>query len=45
MVATAPKRRFVPADFNPVDWPQVEALYRALLDRPISSTAELERWL
>ena len=45
MVATAPTRRFVPADFNPVDWPQVEVLYRALLDRSISSTAELEAWL
>src|SRR6187551_3594156 len=45
MVATASKRRFVPADLNPADWPQVEVLYRALLERSISSTAELETWL
>jgi oligoendopeptidase F len=45
MVATVPPRRFVPADFDPAHWPQVDVLYRALLDRPISSTAELEAWL
>jgi oligoendopeptidase F len=45
MVATASKRRFVPADLNPADWPQVEVLYRALLERAISSMAELETWL
>ena len=45
MVATAAKRSFVPANFNAADWAQVEPLYRALLARPVSSTAELEKWL
>ncbi|HWP41369.1 MAG TPA: M3 family oligoendopeptidase [Tepidisphaeraceae bacterium] len=44
--ATAPpKRSFVPQDLDVADWSQIEPLYKALLDRPIHSPAELEQWL
>src|SRR5947209_3820169 len=48
MVATATSvagRSFVPKDVNPGDFSQLEPLYRALLDRPASTVADLERWL
>lgn len=36
---------FVPAEIDATRFEAVEPLYRALLERPISSAAELERWL
>lgn len=46
MPATAAyARRFVPTEFDPADWSQADPLYRALLDRPLNSPADLERWL
>jgi oligoendopeptidase F len=41
----APPRVFVPADFNPEDIAQIESFCQSLLDRPIESTVELEKWL
>lgn len=38
-------RRFVPKNFNPAQWDQVEPLYKAFLDRPINTPAELKQWL
>ena len=40
-----PLRHFVPADLDASDVNQIEPLYRTLLDRPVESTAQLERWL
>lgn len=45
MPASTVNRRFVPADFDPSDFSQIEPLYRRLLDRPLDSAADLERWL
>ena len=45
MPAAAYPRKFVPADFDPSDFNNIEPLYRRLLDRPISSPQELTRWL
>src|SRR4051794_2409252 len=47
MVATAPapKRQFVPQDLNPAEWPQIEPLFKSLLDRSITSVQDLEKWL
>ena len=45
MVATVPTRNFVPKDFNPADLAQVIPLHESLLQRPITSPTELERWL
>ena len=47
MVAATPskKRQFVPAEFDPADWPQIEPLARALQERSIDSPAALEKWL
>jgi oligoendopeptidase F len=45
MVATSYPRTFVPQDLKLDDFADVEPLYRALIDRPIESPAELERWL
>lgn len=36
---------FVPSDLDPSNIEHVESLYRALLERPIESAVELERWL
>ena len=36
---------FVPANLDPADWSQLEPLYRALLDRPTDTRADLETWL
>ncbi len=41
----APARRFVPGDLDVADWARLEPLYHDLLDRPLDSPAELERWL
>jgi oligoendopeptidase F len=38
-------RRFVPQSFDPANFAQIEPLFRQLLDRPLSSTVELESWL
>jgi len=36
---------FVPADLNAGDWESLEPYLQELLDRPINSAAELEKWL
>ncbi len=38
-------RRFVPAEAQMGDWAQVEPLFQQLLDRPIETVEEMERWL
>jgi oligoendopeptidase F len=43
--ATAPARNFVPQQIDVSDWSKLQPLYQSLLDRPIGSAAELERWL
>src|SRR5579864_9538941 len=45
MVATAPKRSFVPATIDVADFSQLAPLYQELLDRPLKSAGEVERWL
>ncbi len=45
MAAIAPLRQFVPADFDPSQWPAAEPLYLRLLERDPASAEELERWL
>ena len=40
-----PKRTFVPADLNPAEFSQIEVLCRQLLDRPVETPQQLERWL
>jgi oligoendopeptidase F len=46
MVATiAATRSFVPKDLDVADVAALEPLYRQLLDRPVNTPAELERWL
>ena len=45
MVATAPKRNYVPQNLDLADWSQIEPLGKELLDRPINSPADLEKWL
>ncbi len=47
MVATAPPsaRTFVPVDVDVADFSQLQPLYQALLDRPIQSAGDLEKWL
>ena len=39
------KRGFVPADFVITDWNSLEPFFKELLERPISSRIELEKWL
>src|SRR5688572_18169894 len=43
-VAT-PKRQFVPQDLDAADWAQIEPVGKRLLERPINSVADLEKWL
>jgi len=45
MVATALQRQFVPANVDPADFGQLEPLYQRLLDQPINSVDDLEKWL
>jgi oligoendopeptidase F len=45
MPANAYPRRFVPVDLDPSNVSQLEKIYQELLNRPISSPAELIRWL
>ena len=44
-LVTVPERRFVPTHADLGDWAQVEPLFRALLQRPVTSSAQLEAWL
>jgi oligoendopeptidase F len=39
------KSDFVPADLDGTRWDQIEPLGRALLERPVGSVEDLERWL
>src|SRR6266550_4745690 len=41
----APKRSFVPQDVDIADFSRIEPLYRALLDRPVDSAEQLQKWL
>ena len=45
MVATAPCASIRSQKFDVADWSQIEPLCTDLLDRPIASPAELEKWL
>jgi oligoendopeptidase F len=36
---------FVPARIDATDWTQIEPLLRKLLDRPVNSARDLEKWL
>jgi oligoendopeptidase F len=45
MLPNAPTRTFVPTDLNVADFSRIEPLYQALLDRPIRSPQDLEKWL
>src|SRR5436305_11907295 len=38
-------RQWLPAEAELTTWEQIEPWYRRLLDRPIASAEELERWL
>ena len=41
----APVRHFIPETIDFSDFAQIEPWYQNLLDRPIQSTGDLERWL
>src|SRR5439155_18395395 len=43
--ATTVNRKFVPQNLVPADWSQIEPLCKALVDRPINSVTDLEKWL
>jgi oligoendopeptidase F len=45
LTTTAPIRHFVPESIDLSDFQQIQPLYQALLDRPLQSTGDLERWL
>lgn len=38
-------RKFLPEDFIITDWPALEPYFKELLDRPINSKQDLEKWL
>jgi oligoendopeptidase F len=40
-----PKRKFVPANLNIADFNELQPLYQQLIERPIGSADELEKWL
>ena len=42
---TTPRRTFVPRDFDVADFAQIEPLYKGLLDRPVDTPEQLDRWL
>src|SRR5215211_733657 len=42
---SAPKRQFVPAQFDPADWAQIQPLADQLLSRKLNSADDLKRWL
>ncbi|HEY9364330.1 MAG TPA: M3 family oligoendopeptidase [Chitinophagaceae bacterium] len=39
------ERHFVPADFTITDWQALEPYFKELLDRPLNSKADLEKWM
>lgn len=41
----APATDFVPARLDATKWANIEALYTALLQRPVKTAADLEQWL
>lgn len=47
MTATAPEfpRQFIPAALQIDTWPDVERYYQLLLEKPLRTQAEFERWL
>jgi oligoendopeptidase F len=45
VVAAPPKRLFVPHDLDVADWSKIEPVGKKLLDRPINSVTDLEKWL
>ncbi len=45
VAANVPLRTFVSKDLDPSNFSNLEPLYDSLLDRPIHSATELERWL
>lgn len=45
MTSNPPPRHFVPVEFDPSDWDQVEPLYQLLLDRPLDTAEAIEQWL
>lgn len=38
-------RNYVPADFKLTDWKTLEPFFKELLERPVNSREELEKWL
>ncbi|MGV3657021.1 MAG: M3 family metallopeptidase, partial [Chitinophagaceae bacterium] len=38
-------RKFLPEDFTITDWPALEPYFQELLERPINSKQDLEKWL
>lgn len=38
-------RQFLPADFTITDWAALEPWFQQLLERPISTVADLEKWI
>jgi oligoendopeptidase F len=45
MTPTTTSDGFVPAGFDGTEWAGIEPLMMALLDRPVRTAADLERWL
>lgn len=41
----ARSRQFVPVDFDPADWSQIEPLYGALQERALPDSTAMETWL
>jgi oligoendopeptidase F len=40
-----PERQFLPSDFAVTDWKSLEPYFKELLERPIQSKQDLEKWL
>ena len=45
MVATSWPRKFVPGNLSPAEFLELELLYRGLMERPLETSAQAERWL
>lgn len=45
VIPTRPERHFVPENFQVTTWEVLKNYFQELLDRPIQSAAELEKWL
>jgi oligoendopeptidase F len=45
MPTNAPPRTFVPKSLDPSDFPQLEPLYTQLLERPLNTIEQSNRWL